>query len=100
MGCTRIITICVNGKETAGWLWIHAEPEHPQQEAFIYDFGLYESYRGKGFAKQALNALDEMAGNMGIRKLSLHVFAHNETARRLYEQTGFQETDVIMSKNF
>ncbi|MEC1634197.1 hypothetical protein P9D98_05740, partial [Bacillus mojavensis] len=24
--------------------------------------------------------------------------AHNETARRLYEQTGFQETDVIMSK--
>ncbi|MDR4228339.1 GNAT family N-acetyltransferase [Bacillus mojavensis] len=91
-------SIILNGKETAGWLWIHAEPEHPQQEAFIYDFGLYESYRGKGFAKQALNALDEMAGNMGIRKLSLHVFAHNETARRLYEQTGFQETDVIMSK--
>ncbi|MGQ5111067.1 GNAT family N-acetyltransferase [Bacillus halotolerans] len=61
-------------------------------------FRLYESYRGKGFAKQALNALDEMAGNMGIRKLSLHVFAHNETARRLYERAGFQETDVIMSK--
>ncbi|HDR6218945.1 TPA: GNAT family N-acetyltransferase, partial [Bacillus cereus] len=24
--------------------------------------------------------------------------AHNETARKLYEKTGFLETDVIMSK--
>ncbi|KZD93163.1 acetyltransferase GNAT family [Bacillus subtilis] len=43
-------------------------------------------------------ALDQTARSMGIRKLSLHVFAHNQTARKLYEQTGFQETDVVMSK--
>ncbi|MBG8577395.1 putative N-acetyltransferase YycN [Bacillus subtilis] len=88
----------LNEKDIVGWLWIHAEPEHPQQEAFIYDFGLYEPYRGKGYAKQALAALDQTARSMGIRKLSLHVFAHNQTARKLYEQTGFQETDVVMSK--
>ena len=49
--------------------WIHAEPEHPQQEAFIYDFGLYEPYRGKGYAKQALVALDQTARSMGIPML-------------------------------
>ncbi|MBT2574982.1 GNAT family N-acetyltransferase [Bacillus sp. ISL-51] len=91
-------SLTLDGKEAAGWLWLHAEPAHPQRDAFIYDFGLYSPYRGKGYAKQALARLDEKARDMGVRKLSLHVFAHNETARRLYEKTGFLETDIIMSK--
>ncbi|PJH93197.1 GNAT family N-acetyltransferase [Bacillus sp. SN1] len=94
----HVWSLTLNEKESVGWLWIHAEPEHPQKEAYIYDFGLYEPYRGKGYAKQALTALEQTARSMGIRKLSLHVFAHNQTARKLYERTGFQETDVVMSK--
>ncbi len=81
------------------WLWLHADPDHPQQGAFIYDFGLHPPFRGKGYAKEALARLEDKAKDLGVRKISLHVFAHNETARKLYEKTGFLETDVIMSKS-
>ncbi len=91
-------TLTLDGKDNAGWLWLHADPDNPQQDAFIYDFGLHPPYRGKGYAKEAIARLEDKAKDLGVRKLSLHVFAHNETARKLYEKTGFLETDVIMSK--
>ncbi|MGK9430866.1 GNAT family N-acetyltransferase [Bacillus atrophaeus] len=91
-------TITRNETESIGWLWLYIDPTHPQRAAFIYGFGLYEPYRGQGLAKQALAALDVKAKELGVKKLSLHVFAHNETARRLYELTGYTETDISMSK--
>lgn len=33
--------------ERMGWLWLYADPFHPQKEAFIYSFGLYEAFPEK-----------------------------------------------------
>ncbi|WP_429676965.1 GNAT family N-acetyltransferase [Bacillus pumilus] len=88
----------LNGEEAIGWVWLCYDPHHPQQEGFIYNFILFEAYRGKGFAKQAIAALEEQAKSLGVQKLSLHVFAHNQIARSLYEKTGFEETGIYMSK--
>lgn len=41
----------LNEKEIVGWFWIYVELEYLQQEVFIYDFGLYELYWGKGYVK-------------------------------------------------
>ncbi|MGR3208913.1 GNAT family N-acetyltransferase [Bacillus glycinifermentans] len=94
----RLFSIINENKDVIGWLWVYADPHHPQKEAFIYDFGLYEAYRGHGNGRQALLALEEEARRLGIEKLSLHVFAHNKTARRLYEKMNFEVTDLNMSK--
>ncbi|MFN2744971.1 MULTISPECIES: GNAT family N-acetyltransferase [Bacillus] len=91
-------SIVNENKDVIGWLWLYADPYHPQKEAFIYDFGLYEAYRGQGNGQQALKALEEEAKQLGIKKLSLHVFAHNKTAKRLYEKMNFETTDLHMSK--
>jgi len=88
----------LNGEEAIGWVWLCYDPNHPQKEGFIYNFFLFETYRGKGFAKQAIAALEEEARSLGVQKLSLHVFAHNQIARSLYEKTGFEETGIYMSK--
>ncbi|RCK13099.1 GNAT family N-acetyltransferase [Bacillus licheniformis] len=64
----------------------------------IYDFGLYEAYRGQGIGQQALAVLEEEAKQLGVKKLSLHVFAHNKKAKRLYEKMNFETTDLHMSK--
>ncbi len=88
----------LNGEEAIGWVWLCYDPNHPQKEGFIYNFFLFETYRGKGFAKQAIAALEEEAKSLGVQKLSLHVFAHNHIARSLYEKTGFEETGIYMSK--
>ncbi|GIN52930.1 putative N-acetyltransferase YycN [Bacillus paralicheniformis] len=91
-------SIMDDSEDAAGWLWLYADPHHPQKEAFIYDFGLYEAYRGQGIGQQALAVLEEEAKQLGVQKLSLHVFAHNKKAKRLYEKMNFETTDLHMSK--
>ncbi|MEK4022964.1 GNAT family N-acetyltransferase [Bacillus sp. FSL K6-3176] len=88
----------LHGEEAIGWVWLCYDRDHPQHEGFIYNFILFEAYRGKGLAKQAMTALEEQAKSLGVKKLSLHVFAHNQIARSLYEKTGFAETGIYMSK--
>ncbi|MFJ9290679.1 GNAT family N-acetyltransferase [Bacillus sp. 7705b] len=84
--------------ENIGWLWLYADPHHPQKEAFIYSFGLYEAFRGKGLAQLALRALDDKARQMGAERLALHVFAHNETAVHLYQKMGYIMTNIKMRR--
>ncbi|WP_038827540.1 GNAT family N-acetyltransferase [Bacillus subtilis] len=85
-------------RERMGWLWLYADPLHPQKEAFIYSFGLYEAFRGKGLAQLALQTLDEKARELGTERLALHVFAHNETAVYLYQKMGYAMTNIRMRK--
>lgn len=52
-------------------------------------------FRGKGFARAALDALEEIARTrFSIRRLSLEVLEDNEPARGLYERCGFGEVGI------
>ncbi|MCR8847436.1 GNAT family N-acetyltransferase [Rossellomorea sp. SC111] len=84
-------------KEIVGNLWFHLKNE--PREIFIYDIKIHESKRGSGFGKAALTALDSFAREKGITKISLHVFGHNKTAISLYQKTGYEVTNVLMSKS-
>ncbi|KAF1677673.1 GNAT family N-acetyltransferase [Bacillus sp. SKDU12] len=84
--------------ERMGWLWMYADPLHPQKEAFIYSFGIYEAFCRKGLAQLALKTLDEKAKELGVERLALHVFAHNETAVHLYQKMGYAMTNIRMRK--
>ncbi|NBI27503.1 GNAT family N-acetyltransferase [Chengkuizengella sp. YPA3-1-1] len=88
----------VDEEQTIGWLWYFYDDKNLQKEAFIYDFFIYEEYQGKGFGKSSLLALDMLAKDKGIKKISLHVFAHNKRAIQLYEKMDFEATDISMSK--
>ncbi len=81
-----------------GMVWFAVNHRGPSLTAFIYDFNIDEAYRGKGFGRQALAALDEQAAALGIETISLHAFAHNPTAIALYQKMGYAITDVHMSK--
>ena len=70
------------------------------RRAFGYDFELDEEYRGKGFGKQALAALDEKLRSMDVESMGLHVFAHNTTAFELYKKMGFEMTNIQMRKYY
>lgn len=59
---------------------------------------IFETFRGKGFGTKTLEALDVLAKEMGITKIELHVFAHNQTAIKLYNKVGFKNTDITMAK--
>jgi len=68
------------------------------QEAFIYDFEIDQNYRGQGYGKKTLLLLEDHAKSLGIHKLSLHVFGHNENAYALYRKMGYHAYSIHMSK--
>ena len=65
---------------------------------FIFDFSINPEERRKGYAAQALAALEERARDQGIQSIELHVFGHNTAARALYEKAGFEITNINMRK--
>lgn len=86
------------GAETIGYFWIQLHESPAGTSAFIYDFLIHPPFRGQGLGKQAMLTLDAKARELGASKISLHVFAHNQTAFRLYGKVGYEITDYSMSK--
>jgi RimJ/RimL family protein N-acetyltransferase len=82
-----------------GIIWYAVDSQQfPRDTLFIYDIVVEERFRGKGHGKAALLLLEDMARALEKRRISLHVFAHNERARRLYEELGYKPTNIVMSK--
>jgi RimJ/RimL family protein N-acetyltransferase len=78
------------------WLAVLRRTAHPR--AFIYDILIYENYRRRGYASQALTAIEEKARSLGLDNIGLHVFGDNHGARALYDRQGYTVTDLVMAK--
>lgn len=65
-------------------------------EMFICDIRIDDGLQGKGYGKQSMMALEQLVKSMGINKITLHVFNHNEVAVALYKKSGFAVTDLFM----
>ena len=81
-----------------GVLWVQVKMDELRRRAFICDFVIEPQFRGQGFGKQALQALDKKLGEMRVESVSLHVFAHNTAAIALYEKMGYSVTNLYMGK--
>jgi ribosomal protein S18 acetylase RimI-like enzyme len=81
-----------------GVLWVQVKLGEAHRRAFICDFVIEPQFRGQGFGKQALLALDKRLEEMGVENVSLHVFAHNTNAIALYEKMGYVVTNLYMGK--
>ncbi|HSL43782.1 MAG TPA: GNAT family N-acetyltransferase [Anaerolineales bacterium] len=77
-----------------GVLWVQVK----DRQAFIFDFVIDEEFRGKGYGKQALAAMDEQLKSMNVEVVALHVFGDNITAQELYKKMGFEVTGIHMRK--
>jgi RimJ/RimL family protein N-acetyltransferase len=92
---------CIVSNETnekIGYFWFHYDEADQMKSAFVYDFLIFESFQGQGYGTQTMQSFETLAKEMGIKKLGLHVFAHNKRAWHLYEKMGFHATDVTMAK--
>ena len=68
-----------------------ARDPHPAS-AHVADLGLMvaRSHRGRGIGRALLEQAADWAQQVGVSKLELHVFPHNEPAIALYESFGFE----------
>ena len=87
--------VAENG-DAVGDLWVLVEPE--KQRAFIYFIGVDEPYRGHGYSKAAMLALESAAKPLGASHIDLNVFGDNTVAVRLYESLGYKPTAMNMRK--
>lgn len=85
-------------RQKLGVLWVQVKLGEARRRAFICDFVIDPQFRGQGFGKRALQALDKKMGEMGVESISLHVFAHNTQAIGLYEKMGYAVTNLYMGK--
>ena len=86
------------GGEFVGVIWMQATLDSPRPSGFILDLEIDERFRRKGYARQAMLQLEEIARGMGLQQLGLHVFAHNPGARTLYESLGYTVASLNMLK--
>ena len=85
-------------RQKLGVLWVQVKLGEARRRAFICDFVIEPQFRGQGFGKRALQALDKKMDEMGVESISLHVFAHNTQAIGLYEKMGYAVTNLYMGK--
>lgn len=83
--------------EPVGMIWVHRTANRLQTNWFIYDFIVDEPYRRRGYGRETLQELARRAEAEGIAEIRLHVFAHNQGALALYEQVGFEPTNINMT---
>ncbi|TCS35529.1 GNAT family N-acetyltransferase [Reinekea marinisedimentorum] len=87
----------VNGAtKVVGYLWHSVQAD--LSSTFIYDFYVFDKYRGQGFGKQAIHALENQLKAAEIHEIKLRVAYYNKRALKLYEQAGFLITGFNMSK--
>ena len=60
------------------------------RDAFVDEFFLDESLRGRGIGSEVLDRVKAEAAVLGVHALHLEVARDNESARRLYERWGFR----------
>ena len=81
-----------------GMVWFRLDACDGVPSAFICDFEVFDEFRRRGYGRQALLALEDRLHEEGVSRVSLHVFAHNEAARSLYERLGYVSTGIHMTK--
>lgn len=97
----RLYTVHDYGSGLAiGHVWIKVEEGLGGRTGFIYAIYLEPDFRGRGFGKATMRALDLEAGRLGLRALALHVFFANKVALHLYESSGYQTRSLNMVKEY
>lgn len=72
-----------------------------QKAAWLEDLFIEETYRGKGFGKQAMKLLDDHMEAQGILAMFVNVIPRNERALEMYVDCGFDHLNMIeLRKNY
>ena len=76
-----------------------ASLEYLGRDAFIDEFYLRESYRGRGWGKSALAHVEDQARALDVRSIHLEVVRQNTGAKEVYRKSGYTDHHhYLMSK--
>ncbi len=79
-----------------GYAWVNIKKE--TMNAWGYNIYVERKFRRSGIAKEIFKTLQIELKSMGVKQISFHVFANNKNAIALYEQSGFEVSNIVMKK--
>jgi ribosomal protein S18 acetylase RimI-like enzyme len=85
-------------KERVGFTWWAERDLDAGPAAWIYDVYIDEPYRGKGFGRGLMEAVEAEVREAGLPRMELHVWVDNDPATSLYRSLGFEPTGMEMFK--
>ena len=80
-------------------IWFAEKTKFSQPIAYVFNIEVQPEHRGKGHAKRALQALEAEVARLGLHGIALHVFGHNQAARKLYAGLGYEPTNISLFKS-
>jgi ribosomal protein S18 acetylase RimI-like enzyme len=86
----------MSSREWRGGLWVHTDAA--SRCAFLYNITVFPEFRRQGFAREALQLLQDWVRPLGCATLALNVFATNAAAMSLYRSSGFRVVSSYMNK--
>ena len=72
-----------------GYIWTLHEFTNDTMQSFLCDLVIYEEFRGRGFAKEALSQMEKSAYTYGCEESILFVKNDNTKAIGLYQEWGY-----------
>jgi ribosomal protein S18 acetylase RimI-like enzyme len=88
----------VYGATRIGSLWFAVRGKK-NPKAFLYDISLEPEHQDKGFGRLTMLLLEDEARKLGLKRVGLHVFGHNQRARALYGKLGYEVIDLVLEKS-
>lgn len=72
-----------------------ASKEANEDEFYIDNLAVFETYRGKGYSRMLIEAFEEKAKSEGFKKISILADLHNPKAKAIYERLGYVSDSVF-----
>jgi ribosomal protein S18 acetylase RimI-like enzyme len=88
----------VNDGQSVGGLWIGPAPGGSPDACWIWNIVVYDAFRRRGIGRAAMLLAEQEARSRGAVEIGLAVFAHNTTARHLYDSLGYEAVATRMRK--
>jgi RimJ/RimL family protein N-acetyltransferase len=79
----------VSNNRDVGFVWYLYEETDGVQQVFLCDFVIDVIERRKGYATEALSAMEKNAAEFGCKESVLFVAKENEPAQKLYAKSGY-----------
>ncbi len=83
---------------SVGTLWVAEQQGATGRIAYVFDLMIEPTYRRRGHARRAFEALEQKVRELQLDGISLHVFGHNAAARALYDSLGYAPTNIMLFK--
>jgi ribosomal protein S18 acetylase RimI-like enzyme len=81
-----------------GSVWLAVMGPDDPRSGYVYSIRIQPEFRGRGYAKAALDLIEAVAVAKGLDTLALHVFSFNTNAQALYRSAGYGITGMNMLK--